>query len=71
MPHNSMSEVGSPITPDRPIDVFADRLLEKFGADVCVVVERQIDAAQGTEALATWIAVWERLCQAGARQGKS
>ena len=53
---------------DENISIFADQLLEAFGADACDVVERQIEATSDEQALATWIAIWEILCSAKARR---
>jgi len=50
------------------ITIFSDVLVERFGADACRVVEDQIEAAAGTEAVSTWISIWEHLCSQEARR---
>ena len=53
--------------PQDTIAIISDQLVATFGADACVVVERQIEAAGDAEEAATWNAIWNRLCGSQAR----
>ena len=56
-----MSDVTSDLAgqPDRAetIAVIADQIVRAFGLDARHVVEKQIEAADGNEALSTWTAI--------------
>ena len=64
------SEQGQPEREDK-ITKLINALLENFGADACDVVERQIKASIGHDALTVWNQIWERLCAAAGRHVES
>ena len=51
-----------------PIATISDALVKAFGANACIVVERQIDAAGTVDEAATWNAIWDYLCSPAARR---
>ena len=53
--------------PQDRIAIISDQLVKVFGADACVIVERQVEAAGDADGAATWNAVWDRLCGPQAR----
>lgn len=51
--------IGTADQPDRgeQIAVIADQIVKAFGSDARAVVEKQIKAAEGKDALVTWTAI--------------
>ena len=53
---------------EHKVVILAETLVEAFGVDARVVVERQIEASDDKAALAIWVEIGEHLYGAKARQ---